>query len=83
MKTVKNEKGFKVIGMSLLEVSEIFGGLGICDSCNDCSRDGYYIAVLNSWYCPECYEQWIKRAKRYKEDIPIEERNYEKLKKLM
>lgn len=82
--TVKeNDKGFKVIEMSMVEVNELLGGYGICDFCNKASFTGYYIAVLNSWYCPECYEDFLKKAKRYDEDIPIEERNFERVKRLM
>ena len=82
MKVVENSKGFRVIEMSMVEVNGLLGGLGICDSCNNASFTGYYIAVLNSWFCPQCYEDWLKRAKRYEEDIPIEERNFERVKRL-
>ena len=83
MKVKENDKGFKIIEMSMVEVNELFGGDGICDFCNKASLTGYYIAVLNSWYCPECYEDWLKEAKRYDEDIPFEERNFERVKRLM
>jgi len=33
-KVIENEKGFKVIELSLSEVNKAFGGLGICDDCN-------------------------------------------------
>lgn len=72
---VNNAKGFKVIACTLQEISTI-GGLGICDSCNECSFEGYYIAVLNHWYCPDCYQDWMQRAKKYPEDQSIEDRNF-------
>ncbi|MDR2928229.1 MAG: hypothetical protein LBV41_08545 [Cytophagaceae bacterium] len=75
-KKVENSKGFLVLEVSAIEVNECFGGYGICDYCNSDDRSGYYIAVLNSWYCPKCYKEWIQRAKRYAGDIHIEERNY-------
>lgn len=74
---INNEKGFKVIECSLIEIANL-GGLGICDFCNKASFDGYYIAVLNCWYCPECYQDWIKRAQRYPEDAHVEQRNFER-----
>ncbi len=84
MKTAEeNAKGFRVIKISRAEVNEILGGYGICDFCNKARPTGYYIAVLNSWYCPECYNEWMKTAKRYDEDIPFEERNFQRVKRLM
>ncbi len=79
METVKNNKGFRVIKMSLIELNVYLGGVGICDFCNGTDLEGYYIAVLNEWVCPECYEKWLKRAMRYKEDMRIEERNYQRV----
>lgn len=54
-----------------------FGGMAVCDYCNAASEVGYYIAVLNCWYCPKCFEEWKKRAKWYQEDADVEKRNYE------
>ena len=52
-KVVKNEKGFKVIEVSLIECTQ-WGGLGICDSCGNASFKGYYVAVLNQMLCENC-----------------------------
>lgn len=64
----------------VIEVSReeciMWGGAAVCDSCNATSEIGYYIAVLNSWYCPKCFEEWKNRAKWYHEDVHIESRNY-------
>lgn len=76
---VSNPKGFKVLKVSLVEITSIAGGMGICDSCNRSSFKGYYIAVMNRWYCPECYEQWLSRAYRYGEDEPIETKNFNRM----
>lgn len=76
-KKVDNEKGFLVIEVSATECAEVFGGLGICDSCNSFDLKGYYVAVLNCWYCQKCYKEWIERAKRYVEDIPFEQRQFD------
>lgn len=68
-----NEKGFKIFKVNVSEIVEAFGGYGICDWCNeDSSIENYYIPVLNHCYCPKCYENWNNKAKRYKEDIPFE-----------
>lgn len=79
---VENPKGFKVIKMTLAEVNSI-GGLGICDFCNAASTEGYYIAVLNMWYCPKCYQEWLERAEYYPEDAAIENRNFTKMKNML
>lgn len=83
-KIIDNKKGFKVIQVDASECIKAFGAgsLGICDRCGQPSFGaGYYVAVLNCWYCPSCYDDWMKRAIRYDEDIPIEEKNYQFYKK--
>lgn len=82
---VENKKGFKVIQISRKELVEKLAkhwSIGICDYCNETASNGYYIAVLNSWYCPHCYIEWYNRAKYYKEDKNIEERNFDYFKSL-
>ena len=81
-KKVDNEKGFLVIEVSAAELSAKAGGYGICDYCNTPAEKGYYIAVLNQWYCPKCYDEFCKRAKYYQEDTGTEKRNYELYSKL-
>ena len=79
-KEISNHKGFKIIEMSSSEAIEVFGGVGICDSCNgNHQKDykGYYIAVLNRFYCQQCYDEWIERAKKYAEDEGVELNNFE------
>lgn len=79
---VKNDKGFKVIHCSNTEIVKL-GGLGICDSCGEPDTHGYYIAVLNRWYCPKCYEDWYKHAINYPEDRHIEDKNFKVYSKLL
>lgn len=81
-KKVDNSKGFLVIEVSAAELFAKAGGYGICDYCNTPAEKGYYIAALNKWYCPECYAEFCKRAKRYHEDIETEKSNYEVYSKL-
>ncbi len=81
-KVIQSEKGFKLIEVSWLEIVEL-GGLGICDSCGKTAGTGVYIAVLNSWYCKECFEKWHKRAKHYAQDSRIEESNFNVYKSLL
>lgn len=82
LKKAENDKGFLVLKMSV-EDNQKIGGLGICDYCNckheDLNYIGYYIAALNHWNCAECYDNWLRRAKRYSSDIPIEEKRYERM----
>ena len=78
---INNEKGFKVIKLSLGEVNKSFGGFGICDSCNDASFVHNYIAVLNQCYCPTCYEEFCQNATYYPEDSKYENTNFDDAKK--
>ena len=66
---------FKIIECSASEVLK-WGGMAICDTCNQHSKKGYYVAVLNRWLCPECFEEWKGCAKYYPEDEPIERKNF-------
>ena len=80
-KIVDNPKRFKVIELSRNELAKI-GGIGICDRCNGTSNTGYYVAVLNCWFCPKCYNEWYVCATHYPEDIKIENKNFEFYKNL-
>lgn len=80
---VNNSKGFLVAEVSLTECVEKLGGYGICDSCNGTSEKGYYVAALNHWVCPKCYNEWMQRAKNYEEDKPIEKRNFDYYSKIL
>ena len=74
-KVIESKKEFLLIEATRLDISQI-GGFGICDFCNNTSDNGVLIPVLNQWYCMGCFNDWHNRAKRYSEDIPIEERNF-------
>lgn len=55
----------------------LYGAMGVCDHCNETTSSGYYIAVLNQWFCPKCYQDWYHGARRYTEDIAYEIENFE------
>ncbi|MBR5835188.1 MAG: demethylase [Bacteroidales bacterium] len=79
MKKVENKQGFLVLEVSravIMGALANYGSTGICDSCAQSTDSGYYIAVLNQWFCPKCYEAWLSRAVRYVADVPIEERRF-------
>jgi len=75
---VDNPKGFLILKMMGADTQKI-GGNSTCDWCGEISTDGYYISVLNMWYCDKCYNDWLQRAKRFESDILIEEKNYSKM----
>ena len=77
-KTIKNEKGFKIIKIGFFEMVGITHNPDVvCDSClNPKVNQGYYIAVLNQWFCKKCYEKWYKTAKYYEQDLLVEEKNF-------
>ena len=80
---IENEKGFKVIKMSRTEVNQVFGGFGICDYCSTIESEGYYIAVLNHWYCEKDYKRFLENAINYPEDQRIEKINFVNTKQLL
>lgn len=52
----------------------------VCDWCDkSClpSEQGVYIAVLNQWFCKECFEKWVRDALWYPEDADIERKNFD------
>lgn len=75
-RVVKNDKGLKVISMSISEARAIGFGINyfgkevvICDRCNKYINVAtYYIAILNQCLCPNCYHEWYKHAKRYDDE---------------
>lgn len=81
----ENKKGFKIIQVSRSELMDklcLYGAMGVCDHCNETTPTGYYIAVLNQWFCPKCYQDWYHRARIYPEDVAIENKNFEFYKKI-
>lgn len=76
---VENPKGFKVVQVNIIEVLR-FGGLGICDACNDYAGIFFYVPVLNHCYCQKCYDEWTARAKYYPEDKWFEDEKFEWIK---
>ncbi len=77
MKDFKNKKGFKVIKIKTVELMEVIkGSLGICDSCNSGTLEGYYIPVLSRFYCEKCYKEWEEKAVYYEEDKWFESANH-------
>lgn len=54
------------------------GKWSLCDLCGEAvsEEDGYYIALIDSWYCKTCLEAYLKGAKRYKSDMEKEQKNF-------
>lgn len=78
----ENEKGFLVLETSAAETAE-WDGLPICDDCGANAPKGYLIAVLNHWYCQECYDRWYEEAIHYEGDKTFEKRTYNNYAKLL
>lgn len=72
---------FLIIGCTAGELMAVTGAAQcVCDWCGSLchkSYDGYYIAVLNQWFCKECFEEWKQRAVWYPEDASIERKNFD------
>lgn len=67
MYKIHNPKGFIVYKATLTDLTKI-GGFGVCDHCNNMASEGYLVAVLNNYLCPNCYEEWYSYAENYEED---------------
>lgn len=79
-KVIENEKGFKVIEVSAKEMI-LIDNFNICDRCGTQHfGNGYYVAALNRWFCPGCYEEWYRNATNfatpYNADGAVEEKNF-------
>lgn len=71
----KIEEGYVAYKMRKLDAIIIFNSLGICDYCAESDVCGYYIPVLNCYYCEECFNDWKDRCIYYEEDIWYENLN--------
>lgn len=75
------DKPFLLIECTAGELMQAVGSdIVICDWCAKPflpSDDGVYIAVLNQWYCKDCYNEWIERAEYYPSDADVERKNFE------
>lgn len=76
-----NAGKFLVIECTAGELMNAVGtGICICDWCGRAylpSDKGCYIAVLNQWYCQECYNEWIEQVVWYPEDADVQRKNFE------
>lgn len=78
----KNDKNFKIIQMSWREYVATTESWGLCDCCggSDFEYGGYYIPLIDSWFCKTCFDAWYSTAKRYKVDIQKEQEKFIKMK---
>lgn len=77
---VENDKGFLVLKVDTDDFRNI-GSPGRCDSCYEKQSAGFYVAVLNSILCEDCYKDWLKVAIRYGSDKAVETKRYNLYKK--
>lgn len=52
-----------------------WGGLAVCDYCNQNMMHGYLVFVLNSCICSRCLNEWLARATIYPEDLQFQHVN--------
>lgn len=73
---IENTAGFKTIEVSRSELVDKLGhmgAVGICDYCSNAPAKGYYLAVLDQWYCPDCYGRFVEENSPDDEDTWYEE----------
>jgi hypothetical protein len=73
---VPNEKGFKVLRLSVPEAKSLGWGISegiVCDHCNEIiNGDVYFPAVLNDTFCEKCFKEWLSYAENFPEDAKFE-----------
>lgn len=68
----KNQVGYTVYKITVVECYS-FGGLAVCDDCNTfCPSGGYLVPVLNRFMCSDCFNDWNSSCKFYPEDLSFE-----------
>lgn len=69
MNLYKTPQGFTYLPVCAHHIFN-WGGLGVCDTCNQNIQYGYLVFVLNRCVCSKCLNEWIERCKSSKkEDI--------------
>lgn len=74
----QNDKQLKIIKMSWKEYVASTDSWGLCSCCGNNSAEEplYYIALVGDAYCPDCFDEYYRGAKRYKSDLEKEQKNY-------
>lgn len=72
MKLEKTPQGYTYLPVLPFHIFN-WGGLGVCDDCNQDIQQGYLVFILNSCICSSCFNEWIARAKVYPEDLAYQE----------
>lgn len=77
----ENEKRFLIYKMSWREYVAATESWGLCDCCGEADFDtgGYYVALIDSWFCQKCFDAYISGAKRYSVDLEKERNNWNKM----
>ena len=80
-KKYENPKNHLVIKMSWREYVAITDGFGFCSCCStqDFDHCGYYVALVDDWYCPTCYDAYMSGAVRSSVDLEKERQNYNRV----
>ena len=72
---------FLVIECTAQELMDAVGSdICICDWCGrrcHSSDKGCYVAVLNQWFCEDCFRRWLATAEWFAEDVDVKRRNFE------
>ena len=75
MKKLKTKSGYIVYEVTAEELYKYMDSPGICDFCDNPSREGYLIPVINRFYCPKCFVEFNSNSTYYPTDIPVETKN--------
>lgn len=54
---------------------------GFCSCCGTqvFDEDGYYVAVVDDWYCKTCFDAFYSGATHFSVDLAKERSNYNKM----
>ena len=82
---IQNDKRILVIEMTWREYVAAQDCWGWCDLCgtNDFSDNGgigYYIPMIDQWYCKSCWDKYYATATHYKVDMEKERQKFNEMK---
>ena len=72
----KTQEGYMYAKVSNVDCFR-WGGMSVCDTCNEIFNEGYLVFALGRCICPKCFEEFASRHTVYEEDLALQEANYE------
>lgn len=76
----KNSNKIAIINSQISELNQLKRkSICYCRHCHRCDLDMQYSAEKDEWFCPYCYEIWVKNYPKHKEKFDQDYGYYEKV----